>query len=335
LFEELIRELRRLEGRQQISVPIPSDAEGYCDRECPSSECLFQFKIHEEDWRDKVRDEEVFCPFCGHTDDSDKWWTQEQIKHAEKAAVAHIDQRLGKAMRRDADRWNRRQTRNSFISITMKVDSRPRHVLLPPSAAEPMRLKITCPECACRYAVIGAAFFCPACGHNAADQVFKLSLTAIRNSLDALGTVRAAISDRDTAETTVRLIVENGLQNAVTAFQRYAEALYARLPDAPGARRNAFQNLTEGSTLWHAATGKHYSEHLAPVGLAALTRVFQQRHLLAHTQGIVDQDYIDRTGDRTYRVGQRLVIRQETVRQCIDLIDRLATGMAEDTLEPR
>jgi Zn finger protein HypA/HybF involved in hydrogenase expression len=54
----------------------------------------------------------------------------------------------------------------------MKIDSRPRHVLLPPAAAEPMRLKITCPECSCRYAVIGAAFFCPACGHNAAELVF-------------------------------------------------------------------------------------------------------------------------------------------------------------------
>ena len=56
MFDKLIRELRRLEGIHQISVSIPSDAEGYCDRECPSVECQFQFKVHEEDWRDKVRD---------------------------------------------------------------------------------------------------------------------------------------------------------------------------------------------------------------------------------------------------------------------------------------
>jgi hypothetical protein len=23
-----------------------------------------QFKVHQQDWRDKVRDEEVFCAFC-------------------------------------------------------------------------------------------------------------------------------------------------------------------------------------------------------------------------------------------------------------------------------
>jgi hypothetical protein len=52
--------------------------------------------------------------------------------------------------------------------------------------------------------------------------------------------VRAAIPDRDAAETTARLIVENGLQNLVAAFQRYAEALYGRFASAEKPRRNAF-----------------------------------------------------------------------------------------------
>lgn len=330
MFEELIRELGRLDGTHQVPVSIPADAEGYFDRECPSSECLFQFKVHEDDWRDKVRDEEVFCPFCGHAADSDQWWTDDQVEHAKQAAVAHVKGRIGGAMKRDADRWNRRQPRNSFISITMKVDNRSRHVLLPTAVAEPMRLKITCPECACRYAVIGAAFFCPACGHNAAEMVFGQSLAGIRNALDALPQIRAAITDRDTAETTARLLIENGLQNAVTAFQRYAEALYARHPAPSRPRRNAFQNLSEGSDLWQAAFGKPYSDYLTAAELDALTRAFQQRHLLAHTQGVVDQDYITRSGDTTYRSGQRLVVRETTVRECLNLIDKLAAGLAGD-----
>jgi uncharacterized Zn finger protein (UPF0148 family) len=291
---------------------------------------LFQFKIHEEDWRDKVRDEEVFCAFCGHTADSDKWWTQDQVEHAEKATLAQVDQSIGRAMKRDAENWNRRQPRNSFISMTMKVNNRPQQILLPPEAADPMRLKITCPACTCRYAVIGAAFFCPACGHNAAELVFTQTIAGVRNTLDALPSVRAAIADRDTAETTVRLIVENGLQNAVTAFQRYAEALYARHPSGFKARRNAFQNLAEGSDLWHAAFGKWYSDYLDATELAALARMFQQRHLLAHRQGLVDQDYITRSGDTTYRIGQRVVVRETAVRECLTLIEKLAGAMASD-----
>lgn len=67
MFEEMIKELKKLDGTTQLTVSLPSDEDGYLDRECPSSDCEFEFKIHEDDWRDKVRDEEVFCPFCRHT----------------------------------------------------------------------------------------------------------------------------------------------------------------------------------------------------------------------------------------------------------------------------
>jgi hypothetical protein len=330
MFDELMRELRRLETRQQIRVSIPSDDEGYLDRECPSADCLFAFKIHQDDWRDKVRDEEVFCPFCGHTAGSGEWLTQEQLAHAKQAAIAHIKGRIGTAMKRDAKTWNRRQPRNSFIRVTMDVKNRPQPVLVPTAAAEAMRLKIACPACASRYAVTGAAFFCPSCGYNSAELMFSQAIAAIRNALDALGVIRAAIPDRDTAETTVRLVIENGLQNAVTAFQRYAEALYARHPSAPAARRNVFQNLSEGSGLWHAAFGKEYSDHLDSGELAVLTRLFQQRHLLAHRQGLVDESYIARSGDTSYRVGQRVVIREMAVREGLVLIEKLAASMADD-----
>jgi hypothetical protein len=121
--------------------------------------------------------------------------------------------------------------------------------------------------------------------------MFSQSIAAIRSALDALSVIRAAISDRDTAETTVRLVIENGLQSEVMTFQRYAEALYARCPSAPAARRNAFQSLSEGSELWRLAFGKEYSDHLGSGELGVLTRIFQQRHLLAHRQGLVDEDY--------------------------------------------
>ena len=214
--------------------------------------------------------------------------------------------------------------------MTMKVDSRPQHVALPPAAAEPMRLKIVCPACECRYAVIGAAYFCPSCGHNAADQVFALTIAGIRKSLEVLNAVRTAIQDPDTAESTTLLIVENGLQNAVTAFERCAEAMFANLPSSPTARRNAFQNLAEGSQFWQAATGKSYRDHLSEDELDRLTRSFQQRHLLAHTQGVVDEDYLRRSGDSRYRSGQRIVVRAAMVRDTVDLVERLVTGLQTD-----
>lgn len=330
MFKELKQELRRLNGTHKVSVAMPADPEGYTDRQCPSGECMFQFKLHENDWAQKVRDEEVFCPFCGHTADSTQWWTQQQIEYAKDMALAQIQQRIGHAMQIDAQHWNRRQKRDSFLNITLKVNNKPQHIPLSSANAEPMRLKITCPACSCRYAVIGAAFFCPACGHNAADLMFQQAITSIRKTLDVIPQVRSAIADRDGAQNITRLLMENSLQNAVTAFQRYAESLYAGLPSMSPPRRNAFQNINEGSRLWNSVTGKHYNAYLEGSQIASLNRLFQQRHLLAHTQGIVDVDYVVRTGDTTYQEGQRLVIHEDTVRECLSLIEMVIAGMTAE-----
>ncbi len=331
MFEEMMKFAGQLDG-MTVSVPVggETDAEGYIDRQCPGPDCEFGFKVYAGDWRDKVRNEQVFCPFCGHTADAQQWYTHEQVEQAKRAAFAHVKGMLGDTMRRDARRWNQSQRSNSFLKITMNVSSQPREVLLPAAATDPMRLKITCSACECRYAVIGSAFFCPGCGHNAADQVFRQSLVTIRATLDALPTVRQGIADCDVAENTARLLIESGLQNAVTAFQRFAEALFERQPNPQRVRRNVFQNLAEGSVLWQTAYGSAYQGHLTPAELSTLGRYFQQRHILAHKEGLVDDDYIAKSADTAYRAGQRLVLRDAAVRDCVELIEKLATGMARD-----
>jgi len=44
--------------------------------------------------------------------------------------------------------------------------------------------------------------------------------------------------------------------------------------------------------------------------------------VLGHKQGIVDQPYIDRSGDTNYAVGQRLVIREQDVLELVDVVNR-------------
>ena len=72
MFDEMIRELVRLEGSHQIPVSIQSDEDGYFDRLCPSEECKFEFKVHLEDWRQIVAETAV-CPFCRHSAASIDW----------------------------------------------------------------------------------------------------------------------------------------------------------------------------------------------------------------------------------------------------------------------
>ena len=58
--------------------------------------------------------------------------------------------------------------------------------------------------------------------------------------------------------------------------------------------------------------------------MADLVRLFQQRHLVAHRDGIVDQEYIDKSSDSTYSVGQRLVVHEYAVSRLADVVAKLA-----------
>ena len=319
-----------------ITVQLSCDEEGYLDRECPSSECESPFKVHGDDWQDKVSAGEVHCPFCGYVADNQQWHTQRQIEQAKDRAaqigIAQMQRQLSKAFKRIATDFNRRQSKNDFLQLKMHVSGgNPRmSVPRPIQSAGLMQQKIICPQCSCRYAVVGAAFFCPACGHNAAEQIFGQTLEAIRDALTEIPNMGRALSDPDTAKNTVRLLTESLLQHTVTAFQRYAEVLYSSFENAPEARINTFQNLTDGSARWSEVTGKSYEDYLGPRLLADLNRYFQQRHLLAHRQGLVDQNYINRSGDQRYQIEQRVIIQNSDIRRCVDLIEQLAEQMKVD-----
>lgn len=334
MFDKLRREMRKLQHGVKVPVQIPLDEKGYIDRQCPSDECEAEFKVLFEDWRDKVRDEVVYCPICRFESQSTEWNTPAQREHIRRTAMAHLKKVVHKAMRDDARDFNVRQPRGGLISMSMSVKPSHTPILIPPQAAEEMLQDFVCESCGCRYSSVGAAFFCPACGHNSAHTTFNTAIQTVRSSVANLLQIRKAVeeaADKDAAENTARQILENGLVKLVASFQRFAEAAFQLLPNAStfNARKNLFQNLNESTVLWRNTTGKGYEDFLAPSEIAALILFFQQRHLLAHREGIVDQDYIDRSGDRSYAVGQRLVIKESAVIQLADLVKKLGDSLAQ------
>ncbi|WP_426119391.1 hypothetical protein [Pseudomonas sp. DSP3-2-2] len=324
MFDNLQKELRRL-AASQVTVPIESDAEGYIDKECPAEACLFQFKIYGDDWKSVVRDEEVFCPSCRHTAPAKSWFPTAQIEAAKEYALGSVINGLNGAMRADAQASKRRQKPGSFLSITLDVKGGRDAVLLPIAAAEPLRLRTRCDDCACRYSYVGAAYFCPSCGKNSASHTFFQTLATIRSSAALGGTLRGVLGP-DEAEVMTRTLLEKAILDTVTSFQRLAEQLYeARTGKEP--RRNAFQNIDAGSALWEAELGISYVQLLEADSLTQLRVYYQQRHLLAHQQGIVDNDYVTRSGDTTYEVRQRLLIKESAALEFADLVEQLGTAL--------
>ena len=59
-----------------------------------------------------------------------------------------------------------------------------------------------------------------------------------------------------------------------------------------------------------------------------LVRLVQARHVLVHQDGIVDADYVAKSGDTRYAVGQRLVVTPAEVRRLAQLTEQLAAAIA-------
>jgi len=182
VFEEIRRDLLRLEGGVKVPVRMPIDDDGYFDRQCPDEQCHALFKVLFADWKDNVSDAGVYCPICRRVASATEWNTPEQFDYIKNVAVAYIKGRIGRALEADARRFNARQSPQAFFSLSLSYRPGARPVLVPPAAAEGMRQNHECDSCHCHYASIGAAFFCPCCGTNSAEKTFRASLDAAEKS---------------------------------------------------------------------------------------------------------------------------------------------------------
>jgi hypothetical protein len=299
MFEKLMKELEKLEQGIRVPVEVSVDDEGYLDRVCHSETCRAEFKVLAQDWREKTSNERVYCPVCRFEAPSTEWNTDEQREYLKSVAIAHLQDVVHSALIEDVHRFNHAR-RPGFVQISLSAKRGARPTIVPIEAAKMMRQLFVCEACGCHYASVGAAFFCPACGHNSAVATFGQTTKVVCQFVALAPSIRGALAkefDDDLAQDSVRNMLR---------------------------RKNVFQNLSESSDLWRDAVGKGYEDMLLPSELQELEALFQQRHLMAHRNGIVDQEYIDRSGDSTYSVGQRLVVREAAVLRLAALLSNLA-----------
>lgn len=334
MFKNTLNLLQQLNG-QQLILDIEQDEDGYIDRECPAENCKFQFKVLQEDWVNLFKDEAIFCPMCRHESTSGQWATSEQVEDAQEQAHQFILSQFGRALRRDAANFNASQNRRSFLQMSMSINGLNNYFYKRPiPAMEEMALKISCDNCGARFAVIGSAFFCPCCGHNSAEQTINASLNKVEVKINSLGLIRKTFVEqgmKDEAEITLRSLLESCLGDCLVAFQRYCEQIYLTKTPNAHIKQNVFQRIDDGSKLWVLLVGEGYVDWLDEVEMARLNIYFQQRHLFAHSEGIVDETYIKKTGDTTYREGQRVVVKENDAKEFLSLIRKLVDAIRTKT----
>lgn len=331
MFDDLENAFEGLDGGIQIPISIPLDDDGYLDRKCPGNECQHEFKVLFEDW-EKIPEAAAYCPLCNHSTERNDFSTPAFDEYIGGIADAYVAGIIDEYMAQAARSFNQSQPRNSFVKMRMSYEPGVRPIMLPLEAQEQMRQRFTCEQCGCRYASVGAAFFCHACGHNSARSTFDQTIALVRKNLAALESVSKSIAenfDGDMAKDFTRETLEGNVGRLISAFQRLAEALFDELPNRSQfkPRKNLFQNLSESSALWRQAGKDRYEDALDAAEYADLVKLFQRRHVLEHREGIVDQAYIDNSGDSLYSVGQRLVIKQNDVERLAALIEKLAAHL--------
>jgi hypothetical protein len=308
--------LRRLGN--SISVPITADEHGFTGRECPLPDCEGYFKI-ELGTGLKGQALPCHCPYCGHVAGHDHFWTKEQIEYAKSIAIRRITDAVQKDLR--SLEFDHKPKGPFGIGISMKVEAG--H---PPPIRyyreKQLETEIVCANCTLRYAVYGVFAFCPDCGQHNSLQILDKNLEVVGKMLELATGAEKALAER---------LIENALEDCVSAFDGFGRELcriHANKASNPvKAEKMSFQNLDGAKTSYLDLFGIDLSASVAAEDWRAIVRAFQKRHLIAHKLGVVDQDYITRSGDTRAVVGRKIGVAAEEVKVLSTIISKLAPCM--------
>jgi hypothetical protein len=277
--------------------------------------------------RQRIRREpgpgETVCPYSGFVA------PDEDFVHADD--IEAIREHVGWEFASDVEDWlanmakdfNRRQPRNSFISINM--DFKPNHRPTPMVLREDLLRDLQCDICQRAYAVYAIALFCPDCGASNVALHFDREVELVEQQVALAG----AESKSGKSELAYRLM-GNAHEDVLTAFETTLKSVYRhivrqKLPnDATELceRRsigNAFQNIERAQILFSGLSIDPF-DPLSADDLEFLRVNIQKRHVIGHNLGVADGHYGELT--QTEQPG-------ETVNILGSEVERFATICAE------
>lgn len=188
----------------------------------------------------------------------------------------------------------------------------------------------TCDQCRNRYAVFGEHVACPVCGPLPPKVVALDALDAQDAALavfdalpaDVLGQLREVGALERTAAGTlgsVVAIVETILRQTFLDRVTGGAVLVA-------GRGNVFQRLDDASQLYQDHVGIDLSGILGAAGWDRLCVLYGIRHLLTHTNGIVDARHMTRFPSHGFVLGQRVSVSIADATEVVRLARTLVGG---------
>jgi len=300
---------------ERFAIRLPEDADQLTGRECP--ECERYFRIQ---FGTGLKGEGLpcHCPYCGHTGDQNQFFTQDQLEYAESVVVNRVTEALLKDLKQME--FEMRPSGPFGIGISMKVKGQPTPIRR--YIEEDLETEIICDNCTLRYAVYGVFAFCPDCGRHNSLQILDKNLDVVEKKLDLAGREDESIAGE---------LVRDALGNVVAAFDAFGREtcrVWADRAAAPDqARKLSFQSLENARKRLQTLFGFDLAEGIAPDGWRLATIAFQARHLIAHRAGVVDEEYLQATGDASAVLGRKIVVTADEVRALATVIRSLGANL--------
>lgn len=287
-----------------FSVSIPPDEDGFTNRECPNPNCESYFKI---EFGTGLDGDELpcHCPYCGHIGPHDEFWTKEQIEYAESIALRKMTDALHRELK--GLEFNHRPRGGFGIGISMKIKRGPR-MPIRYYCEKRLETEVVCSACTLRYSVYGVFAFCPDCGQHNSLQILEKNLELMDKMLTLASEIEEDVRKR---------LVENALEDCVSAFDGFGRELckvHAASATNPDQAANIrFQNLDGARRNLLNQFSIDLHDSVSDDTWSVCVKSFQKRHLLAHRMGVVDEEYVSRTGDPDAVVGRKINITKSDV----------------------
>lgn len=317
----------------KMHVSVPTDERGFFGRQCPS--CSQIFRVDADAYDALPEDLQLWCVYCGHHADHSDFVTEQQLARVHRAARDWAEQRVHQMLDGALGGLGRRHRSSARSGLRIEVSYRSTPFVPRPlpgiNEEDLIRIRV-CGECGFKYAVFSEHRFCPVCGLQPPVVVAQDSLSAELIKLDALAGLPAVAAGPLREQGVFTKIWVDTLENLVGLVETLAGAVFrAAVSDAEirvrRARGNVFQRLDDVADLFVAAG---YADLRTVLGVGVwqrLIEVWAIRHLYTHTDGLVDQRFLNKVTSSTYTIGQRAVVTESLCRQAIADVGGLCSAI--------
>lgn len=176
-------------------------------------------------------------------------------------------------------------------------------------------VEVVCPRDQTRYRTFGKFHRCPFCAYENSREIMREASAHVERSI-----ARGFESRDDLSDMLARIVsVFDGVMRICSSE---AVRMYQQGSPYEANPVRSFQSL-------EAARNKmmpHWDMAAAANDWTTFKLAFQKRHCFAHTLGVIDQSYIDKSGDNSAILGRNVRLSPEEVRECarnaVRIVDR-------------